>query len=746
MADAIQELEQALEDFDARNSPLGKLKRYRDERLSRFYGRLALVMTGVVAVGILISLEVAVGALGIYLIGEAIDSAILLRIPKWLDRGMPVLTARRWTFVGSLVQTSALCIFIFIAWFFVPRESAIILCLSLLGGSGVNALTAMPLNRKIGIMRLSLFAGLIVSLAIVDTFRFDTFPVYLFFNLFGAAMLIYLIIPFVTHATRERGKENSAQRRLLAQGLALAKANSSLYAKQQETRRLALVAQRASDAICLVDPKGKVVWANEGFVQLTGYELKEILGHESSDFFNSPGEENEASQVIKDGLRDGASGKIVNMFHDRGGEERWLETSFGPVFDEEGQLELMFIIDRDITDIKTREIELEEARIAAEKGEHAKSSFLATMSHEIRTPMNGIIGMSELLSKSDLSKSDRLYVDTIHSSGEALLTIINDILDFSKLNDGHLTIKPTTFALKPCLNEVMNLLRPQAKAKGLDLWMDCTPELPSMVIGDDGRLRQILINVIGNAIKFTDNGHVGLKVSATMKSGVAKLVFNIEDSGIGIPEDQLDRIFERFAQADAASTRRFGGTGLGLPISRSLARLMNGDITAENLPNKGARFRFTADFGIAKQVASEEKTVEKLDGTLLVGAKVLLAEDNRTNRLVIEKFLQGTQVDLSMAVNGQEAVDAAIQSMPDIILMDMSMPIMDGLEATRRIRDLGGVQPVIIALTANAYASDKEACLQAGMDSFLSKPVRRGQLIHELTRAKAHAGAHLKAS
>lgn len=736
MADAIQELEQALADFDERHSPLGKLTRYRNERLARFFSRLALVCSGVLAVGLLVSFKVALGAVAVFLVGEAIESAILLSIPRWLGRGMSVLTARKWTFVGSLIQTLSLCVFIFIAWFFVPRESAIIMCLALLGGSAVNALTAMPLNRQIGLTRLRLFAGLTTCLAAVDIYRFDTFPTYLYFNIFGAGMLLYLIIPFAMRVSRERGKENTAQRRLLAQGLALAKTNETLYEKQQETRRLALVTQRTKDAISLLDPKGNVVWVNEAFVLLTGYSLNDVMGKKSSQFFDCPDECSAATEAINEALQDGSSGKIVSKFIAHDGQEKWLETSYGPVFDDDGMLELLFVIDRDISDIKLREEELEEARLAAEKGERAKSSFLATMSHEIRTPMNGIIGMADLLSKSDLPEADRLYVDTIQSSGESLLTIINDILDFSKLNDGHLAIKPTTFALQACMDEVLNLMRPQVKAKGLTLIVDCQPDLPTAVIGDDGRLRQVLINVIGNAIKFTDKGNVEVRMSGRREGQSLSLAIEIEDSGIGVPDDQAERIFERFAQADTASTRRFGGTGLGLSISRRLVRLMNGDITVRNGDNCGAVFRIMLELGIAKDLPQTAASVDVLDLSVLNGVNVLLAEDNRTNRLVVEKFLQNTPITLTTACNGQEAVQLFAREKPDIVLMDMSMPVMDGLDATRAIRQMNVPQPGIIALTANAFASDREACSAAGMDGFLSKPLRRAHLLQELVRIK----------
>ncbi|KPA20385.1 Autoinducer 2 sensor kinase/phosphatase LuxQ [Shimia sp. SK013] len=743
MASAIQDLEKALAEFDFRHTPEGKLMRFRGERLKRFYARAALLAIGAVMLAVFVDPIIGLYALLIYAAGDGIESLFLRKVPRLIKGGMTVQRAADLAFYASVIQTLCLVIFIYITWKNVPRESAVILCLSLIGGSTVNAIAAMSLNRAIAIMRMSIFAVAICVLTFLEYVRYADFPDYMYLNYFGAVMLCYLILPFVAHVKRERGKEDTRQRRVLVQSLALAKANESLFAKQKETRRLALVAQRAFDAICLVDTKGRVVWANEAFATLTGYSMSQALGRISSELFGKSGAESESTQVLNQAISEGATGQIVNSFIAQDGSEKWLETSYGPVFDESGNLELMFVIDRDMTDTIRRETELDEARLLAEQGEHAKSSFLATMSHEIRTPMNGIIGMSDLLTKSALSPNDRLYADTIRNSGEALLTIINDILDFSKLNDGHLTIKPITFALQPCLDEVMNLMRPQAKAKSLDLTLDMDPDLPPAVVGDDGRLRQVLINVVGNAIKFTDHGSVAVRVAGRVDGRALCLTLDVQDSGIGIPPDQLEHIFERFAQADTANTRRFGGTGLGLSISRRLARLMSGDITVHSERGHGATFRITIGLGIASSgVVSATDAANASDFSTLEGVHILLAEDNRTNQLVIEKFMQDTRVDLTIVNNGQEAVDHLAQNTPDIVLMDMSMPVMDGLEATRVIRAGSGPQPVIIALTANAFASDRETCLDAGMNGFLSKPVRRNQLLRELTRAKALASSH----
>jgi CheY-like chemotaxis protein len=374
------------------------------------------------------------------------------------------------------------------------------------------------------------------------------------------------------------------------------------------------------------------------------------------------------------------------------------------------------------------------AKIDAERGERTKSEFLATMSHEIRKPMNGIIGLSELLEGCDLQGDAESYSKTIRSSAESLLTILNDILDYSKLDAGQVSIDPVEFDLKACISNCVALCDQQAVQKGIYLDIILDDPLPDRVIGDDGRLRQILINLIGNALKFTSIGGVTVKPTVQADGDLFNLGIQITDSGIGINPDRLESIFEKFSQADSATTRKFGGTGLGLTISRLLARRMGGDITVTSKEGEGSTFTVNITLSKSMDAPNEVAAMEPSDIERLSEMTVLVAEDNKTNRFMIKKFLQDLPINLSFAHDGREALEFAVDLPPDIIFMDMSMPEMDGLEATRRIRDLGGTQPYIVALTANAFASDKAACLEAGMDDFLTKPVRKVDLMGQLAK------------
>jgi CheY-like chemotaxis protein len=362
------------------------------------------------------------------------------------------------------------------------------------------------------------------------------------------------------------------------------------------------------------------------------------------------------------------------------------------------------------------------------------------MSHEIRTPMNGVIGMAQLLRDSGLSKEQALYADTILNSADMLLGLINDVLDFSKMDAEEITLSPANFDPRACFETTIRLLQAQADAKALELALEIQEDLPLRLCGDDRRIRQILMNLAGNAIKFTKQGRVSVALGGTPAAGGYELTFSVTDSGIGIAEDKLGDVFERFSQADAAISRRFGGTGLGLAISRRLAEAMGGSIAVSSELGKGSCFAVRLLLQDAQEEAAAQPEPDAPgDTAALDGLRVLVAEDNAVNRLLVEKFLNTAPVELAFAQDGREAVAQFESFGPDVVLMDMSMPEMDGLEATRAIRALARPQPVIVALTANALDSDRKACLAAGMDDFMSKPISKPRLLALLARLAPQA-------
>ncbi|MCT8160995.1 ATP-binding protein [Pseudoruegeria sp. SHC-113] len=386
--------------------------------------------------------------------------------------------------------------------------------------------------------------------------------------------------------------------------------------------------------------------------------------------------------------------------------------------------------------------EARELQRQAEAASVAKSEFLAVMSHEIRTPLNAVLGMADVLSESQLSSDQRDVVDTIESAGRALLSIINDVLDFSRIEAGKTELDAEPFALSAPLSDAARALAPLMAEKGLVFEANLAPAEGAVLVGDAGKLRQIVMNLLGNALKFTAEGSVSLKL-AVARSGAkatkARVTVEVCDTGPGIPAGAIERIFEPFEQVDGQITRVHGGTGLGLAISRRLARKMNGDLTARSVEGKGSTFRLEVTLPLAEAAAlavlSPEATAPPTAGSL-AGRRILAAEDNRANRLVLSRLLDGAGVDLTFAEDGLQAVESAGQGGFDLILMDMSMPHMDGIEATRRIRaaEAGSARaPVpIVALTANAFEQDRRNCLEAGMTGFLSKPLRKAVLMEEI--------------
>ncbi|MBI5770305.1 MAG: PAS domain S-box protein [Verrucomicrobia bacterium] len=657
-------------------------------------------------------------------------------------------------------------------------------------------------------------------------------------------------------------------------------AELALRESQAEARKLSLVASKTDNPVLIGSPDGRIEWANEAFCRVMEYSLGEVIGKNPAHFMIGPETSVRTVARIRAAMSrgQGISTDVVN--YSKSGRKYHLHLEIQPVRGANGEVENFIAVETDITARVETETQLRRAKQEADEASRAKSEFLASMSHEIRTPMNGVIGMTSLLQETTLSGEQRDYVNTIRTSGEALLTIINDILDFSKIESGKMELERSPFELALCIEEALDLFSLQASAKKIDLAYYCEPDVPAWIVGDVTRLRQVIVNLVNNAVKFTPRGGISLEVRRAHREkaplgfdpGLPEdparviLEFTVRDTGIGIPPDRVDRLFKAFSQVDSSTTRKYGGTGLGLAICQRLTQLMGGAIRVESTPGQGSAFIFTiqtepaqltADSGlpplpeplrtgtvlcvernavnqlrlrlffekwgarvaVAADAAGVLPTVAGLDrppallvvdGGELEGPSpldvlgrlacprlvmypfgqttpaappdrqlfatttkplrtsalvqsvtglftasqaaaetaartaerplaeeypldVLLAEDNVVNQKVALRFLERLGYRAQAVANGLEAFIAVRDRRYDLVLMDLQMPEMDGLEASRQIRrDLPvELQPKIIALTANAMQGDREACLAAGMDDYISKPVK----MHEIAAA-----------
>lgn len=495
-----------------------------------------------------------------------------------------------------------------------------------------------------------------------------------------------------------------------------------------------------SEAIAEFNLRGRIIRANENFTRLMGYEANEITGLPHKSLCATKFVQSEAYIDFWKELQAGRfqSGEFQHVGKD--GREVWIYATYNPILDADGQVSKIIEFATDLTERRAMEQDLRIAKERAEQAAAARSSFLANMSHEIRTPMNAIIGFTELLLETPLDAAQQRQLCTVHQSAHSMLRLLNDILDTAKLEKGAVTLEIAPFSLRELCKQIRTMLQPGASKKMLELLLDYPPDVPEYWQGDAFRLQQILFNLLGNALKFTGQGHVALRVSSTKDA----LKLCVEDTGIGMDETAMKRIFAPFAQADASTTRRYGGTGLGTSIARQLAELMGGRITVESQVGQGSTFCVHLPLPPASPESpgldTNQARPHPAGGSplKLPPLHVLAVDDVPTNLELLKLVLQRDGHTVICASSGSEALAFLTKEAFDLILMDLQMPEMDGLEATRRIRaneqSQGKTATPVIALSANVMAQDKADAKAAGMDGFASKPLEPSHLMREMAR------------
>jgi PAS domain S-box-containing protein len=533
--------------------------------------------------------------------------------------------------------------------------------------------------------------------------------------------------------------------------------------KEEQLEQLAMVAVKSYNAVTISDKDGKIEWVNRGFTKLFGYRLEDVIGTKGEILKRG---ETQALTMEADFLKVLLEQKkpvsFENKCYSKKGREYWILTSLTPILNDQGEVEKIISIDSDISKQKNLEQnliiankiaehslqqgnkaleELHKAKLQLEESLKVKEEFLANMSHEIRTPMNAIVGFTNLLQKSELNAENQQYVNAIKTSGENLLVIINDILDFSKLESGKITFENIDFNLFQIVSTLIELMLPRAIEKNIKLSSVVDKKIPEKLTGDPTRLTQILTNLIGNAIKFTNSGGVRLSVVMVSENDEGiEIEFSVADTGIGIKEENLSRIFESFTQATSDTTRKYGGTGLGLTITKRLVEQQEGVISVKSRLGEGSVFIVRLKFSkLTSQNAIDSLLLEEEGEKFpLMGVRILLVEDNYLNQVLATKILDNWKCKVDVADNGAIAVEKVSKNNYDVVLMDIQLPEMDGYEATSHIRSKlnhpkSGIP--IIAMTAHALADESEKCFKMGMNDYISKPFDENKLHLKICRA-----------
>lgn len=538
-----------------------------------------------------------------------------------------------------------------------------------------------------------------------------------------ALLLIYLlgerllVRPFVE---LKRNREQLRERTYL------------LSIQEARAKQLAQVAEHAHDSIVICNAHGAITWVNKAFIKSTQYDKAEVIGLNPGELLSGPDSDHLARIEISEKLAKHQRIRKELLNYRKDGSTFWADIDITPVLSENNELESFIAVQRDITQQRDLEESLRQALSRANEANQAKLRFLAQMSHEIRTPMNGVLGIAQLLEQTSLSEQQRSYLSDLYHSGQHMMALLNDILDFSKINTQQVQLEKVAFALPKLLQEIQSTYHALSEQQGLQFIVSNKISHP-YIIADRARIRQIITNLVSNAIKFTHHGHVKLTLKNIISHNQLYLVIRVQDTGIGVASMRQEQIFEAFSQAESSTTRLYGGSGLGLAIVQQLCKAMNGQVRVHSKPNKGSTF--TATLEIRPTELPESRTVIPTSPRFQAQQQpLLIAEDNRTNAMIIKAFMSKRNFLPEVAVNGALALQQLHHQRYPIILMDNHMPEIDGIEATRQIRRFPAPQcfSLIIGCTADVYGDAHEEMMAAGVNAILTKPLQNEAIDEQL--------------
>ena len=497
----------------------------------------------------------------------------------------------------------------------------------------------------------------------------------------------------------------------------------------KKIKQLAEVAEHARDAIIIADPDGKVSWVNPAFERLTGYDSSEVVGKSPGKLLQGEKSDPTTIELLSRSVREKKPARAEILNYTKSRTSYWVEIELSPVFDDNGDLVRYIAVERDITERVAMESRLSEAVEEANKATQAKSAFLATMSHEIRTPLNGLLGMLQIL-LDDLKDDEQTKILSLAlDSGEHLISILNDILDLSKIENDALNIDPHIFSINDVLGPIINTYRNLCSEKGLLLVLNNNMDDDQTFLGDSVRIRQVLLNLVGNAYKFTQNGSIKVTVSSKRNSRVE---ISVEDTGIGISDKNIKKIFQEFEQADISTSREYGGTGLGLTICRKLVELMGGKLAVQSELDKGSKFSFVIPLPMTSTSTSTSKH-SYLKEQDFSAYQVLVTDDNRMNQIVAKAFLEKLGAKVVTCSSGAEAIEKLSTGTFNLLIIDNHMPEMSGIEAVKKIRSLWTSELIIFGWTADIMQGSTQPFLDAGANEVLTKPLIKDALINALS-------------